>query len=122
MEPKTKATESSEATILLVSGTCCVPQLTIFDQQAQKIIQQALDETGITAQTRTVGISSVLQGGIPAEILKQLEASIQPANMMSSLPALLINGKLVSLGVPELNQVKSALLLTQNEAITKEGI
>ena len=121
MEPKPKATESSEVIILLISGTCCVPQLTVLDQQAQQIIQQALKETGITTQVRTLTISSALQGGIPAEILKQLQASLQPANLMR-LPALFINGKLISLGVPGLNQVKSALLLTQNETITKEGI
>ena len=121
MEPKPRATESSEVVILLVSGTCCVPQLAVPDQQAQGIIHQALKETGIMAQVRTLTISSALQGGIPAEILKQLQVSIQPANLMR-LPALFINGKLISLGVPELNQVKSALLLTQNETIAKEGI
>ncbi len=121
MEPRPKATESSEVIILLVSGTCCVPQLTVLDQQAQQIIRQALEETGITAQVRTLPVSSALQGGIPTEILKQLEVSIQPANLMR-LPALFINGKLISLGVPELNQVKSALLLTQGEPSTKEGI
>ncbi len=121
MEPQPRATESSEVVILLVSGTCCVPQLAVPDQQAQQIIQQALKETGITAQVRTLTISSALQGGIPAEILKQLQVSIQPANLMR-LPALFINGKLISLGVPELNQVKSALPLTQNKTIAKEGI
>jgi hypothetical protein len=121
MEPQPKAPSPSEVVVLLVSGSCCVPQMTVLDQQAQQIIRQALEETGITAQVRTLLISSALQGGIPAEILKQLEVSIQPANLMR-LPALFINGKLISLGLPELNQVKSALLLTQSKTITKEGI
>ena len=121
MEPKPKATGSSEVVILLVSGTCCVPQLAVPDQQAQRIIHQASEETGITAQVRTLTISSALQGGIPAEILEQLKASMQPADLMR-LPALFINGKLISLGIPELDQIKSALLLTQSGTITKEGI
>ena len=121
MDPQPKAPSSSEVVILLISGSCCVPQLTVVDQQAQQVIRQALEETGIAAQVRTLLISSVLQGGIPAEILKQLQVSLQPANLMC-LPALFINGKLISLGVPELNQVKSALLVTQSETNTKEGV
>ena len=120
MAPQPKATQSSEVIILLISGSCCAPQLAVLDQQAQQIIHQALEETGITGQVRTLAISSALQGGIPAEILKQLQASLQPANLMR-LPALFINGKLISFGMPELNQIKSALLLTQSETNTQEG-
>lgn len=119
MEPK--ATSPSEVVILLVSGSCCFPGMAVLDQQAQQIIHQALAETRIAAQVRTLLISSALQGGMPAEVLNELRGSLQPANLMR-LPALLINGKLISFGVPELDQVKSALRLTQSETSTKEGI
>ncbi len=121
MEPKPKATKSEEVIILLVSGGCCIPGMAALDQQAQQIIDQALRETRIAAQVRTLPVSSALQGGIPAEILKETGLAINPANLMR-LPALLINGKLISFGVPELEQVKSALRLTQSETITKEEI
>lgn len=104
MEPK------QEAIILLISGACCMPQLAGLDQQAQQIIHQALKETSISAQIRTVTISSVAQGGVPAEIVKEIQDSIGPNNPLR-LPALLINGKFVSFGVPKLNQIKSALSL-----------
>jgi hypothetical protein len=110
MEPKPTTTSSSQAVILLISGVCCLPQMATLDQQAQQVIRQALDETDATAQIRTVTISSVAQGGVPAEIIKEIQDSIGPNNPLR-LPALLINGKLVSFGVPELNQVKSALSL-----------
>src|SRR5512138_1243053 len=110
MDHKPTTTSSSQAVILLISGACCLPQMATLDQQAQQIIRQALSETGATAQIRTVTISSVAQGGVPAEIIKEIQDSIGPNNPLR-LPALLINGKLVSFGVPELNQIKSALRL-----------
>ncbi len=120
MEPTSQATDSSQVTALLISGSCCFPGMAIRDQQAQQIIQQALTETHIEAQVRTLLISSVVQGGIPAEILDEIRGALQPANLMR-LPALLINGKLISLGVPELDQVKAALRRTQSATITKAG-
>ena len=110
MESKQKITSPSEAIILLISGACCMPQLAGLDQQAQQIIRQAVEETGTPAQVRTVTISSVAQGGVPAEIIKEIQDSIGPNNPLR-LPALLINEKLVSFGMPELNQIKSALSL-----------
>ncbi len=108
METKLKATLPSEVVILLVSGTCCVPQLAVLDQQAQQIIHQALEETGITAQVRTLTVSSALSGGIPSEILKSLGLAIDASNIMR-LPAILINSRLISFGVPKLDVIKDAL-------------
>ncbi len=120
MEPTSKTTESSEVIVLLISGRCCFPGMAVLDQQAEQVIHQALTETHISAQVRTVLISSVVQGGIPPEILNQIKGALQPANLMR-LPALLINGKLVCFGVPELDQVKSALRLAQGKTTIQEG-
>jgi hypothetical protein len=94
--------------------------MAVLDQQARKIIQQAQDETGIPAITKVVLISSALQGGIPHEILSVLAFS-QPANtplalpeILSRLPAVFINGKPLSYGVPDLDTVKSRLKQNTN--------
>lgn len=112
MEPKPKVTTSEEVIILLISGSCCVPQLAILDQQAQQIIQQALEETGITAQVRTLTASSAVSGGIPSEILKSTGLLNDTSNLMR-LPAILINNRLISFGVPKLDVIKDALRSTQ---------
>ncbi len=120
MEPTPQATETAEVIILLISGKCCFPGMAVLDQQAQQVIQQALAETHISAQVRTVLISSVVQGGIPPEILNQIKGALQPANLMR-LPALLIDGKFICFGVPELDQVKSALRVAQSKTTIQEG-
>ncbi len=119
MDPQQKAKSSSEVIVLLVSGSCCVPGMAVIDQQAQQVIRQAIDDIGIAAQVRTLPVSSALQGGIPAEILKEIEVLNQPSNLLR-LPALFINGKLISFGVPNLEQVKSALRFVQSDTTTKE--
>jgi hypothetical protein len=108
MEATQSSNSTSEVVILIVSGTCCVPQLAVLDQQVQQIIHQALEETGITAQVRTVTISSALSGGIPLEILKSIGLAIDASNIMR-LPAVLINNRFISFGVPQLDVIKNAL-------------
>ena len=108
MEPKPKVTTTDEAIVLLVSGTCCFPQLAALDQQAQQIIHQAMEETGISAQIRTVTASSAVRGGIPFEILRSTGLASDVSNIMR-LPAILINNRLISFGVPKLDEIKNAL-------------
>lgn len=112
MEPTHSSKTTSENLILIISGSCCIPKLAVLDQQVQQIIQQALRETGITAQVRTVTASSAVRGGIPSEILQSTGLANDTSNIMR-LPAVLINNQFVSFGVPQLDVIKNALLKTQ---------
>lgn len=49
--------------ITIVSGACCSPNLVKLDQILEKNLQQALDELGMTAETRKVSLSAILNGG-----------------------------------------------------------
>ncbi len=95
--------------ILLISGSCCSPQMYSVDEQARRVIDRALAETGATARVQTLMISSALRGEIPAEILQEIGISAD-LSIIQRLPAILINGKLLAFGVPELDAVKSTLL------------
>jgi hypothetical protein len=106
----------SDVVILLISGTCCYPGLASVDAQAEQVIRQALTETGITGQVRTLLASSAIQGSIPADILEQLRVALQPPNLMR-LPAVFIDGKLLCIGVPELDAVKTALQLSRHPTL-----
>jgi hypothetical protein len=109
MEQSEAPKTPSEPIILLISGTCCFPQMAGLDQQAKKVINQALEETGIKAQVRTVTASSAVQGGIPLEILKTSGLAADVSNIMR-LPAVLINNRLISFGIPKLDEIKNALI------------
>ena len=58
MELAQASSVTKEKLVLIVSGTCCVPQLALYDKQAESIINQALEETGIKAQVRKLSIGS----------------------------------------------------------------
>ncbi len=108
MKPNLETTEASEVVILLISGSCCMPQMAVADQQAQQIIRQALEETGIMAHVRTLTASSALNGGIPSQVLEALGVATDPSNIMR-LPAVLINNRLISFGIPKLDVITNAL-------------
>ncbi len=114
MEQSQSSNPASEPVILIVSGTCCYPNLAIRDRQAQQVIQQALDETGVKAQVRTVKASSALSGGIPPEIVQSLGLAMDGFSIMR-LPGVFIDNRLISLGVPALETIKEALKSTQIE-------
>jgi hypothetical protein len=102
-------------TILLVSGSCCFPKMAITDKKAQQVIEQALEETGVAAIIKVITATGLLQGGVPAEIMKEFGSKVSNESLMR-LPAILINGKLKFWGVPELTELK-AILNTLNEGI-----
>ncbi len=116
MNASSEPTTGQEIVILLVSGSCCMPWMAIRDQQAQQVIQQALNETQTSAVVKALPVSSALQGGIPPEILQGMDLQAQRANL-SRLPALVINGKLIGFGVPGLETVKSVLLVLKEKTI-----
>jgi hypothetical protein len=93
----------------MISGTCCFPQLASTDHQAEEIIQQAMNETGIPADFRKIKASSILQGGAPLDVLKESGLAADVSNIMR-LPAILINNRLISFGIPGLDVLKAALI------------
>jgi hypothetical protein len=120
MDAKNETKSGSQILILLVSGSCCFPKLAVLDKQAQEVIQQAQDESGVPAQVRVILASSALQGGIPEEILKQLRDSMDSPNLMR-LPATFIDGKLLSFGVPDFAMVKARLLEVYAAKMSQKG-
>ncbi len=120
MDTKNETKPVSQILILLVSGSCCFPKLAVLDKQAQEVIQQAQDESGVPATVRVILASSALQGGIPEEILKQLRDSMDSPNLMR-LPATFIDGKLLSFGVPDLAAVKARLIEVHSIKMSQKG-
>jgi len=109
-----------EVGIVLVSGSCCVPGMAPFDEQARRIVAQALAETEIQAQFATLPISKAYFGGVPRSILDQLGERFSQTGQLP-LPAVLINGTPVSLGVPTLDIVITALRQAVNGSTQKES-
>lgn len=94
--------------IIILSGACCIPSMAGFDKQAQEIVQKAIFETGVEAQVKIVpATTAIFGGGVPKKVTGELMAMFNQGKM--GAPAILINGEVISYGVPTLEKMKEAL-------------
>ena len=95
--------------IVIISGSCCIPGMAPLDEQARRVVEQAVSETGVAAQVKVMPVTTAYMGGAPREVMARLIKDFNESNRVG-LPAILINGKAVSYGVPEIEAIKSAVL------------
>ncbi len=106
--------------VVIISAACCMPGMAPLDEQARRIVEQAISETGVEAQVKIMPATTAFFGGVPKHIMAELVNLSQSERL--PVPAILINGKPVSYGIPELEHLKSALLTVAdaNSKISKE--
>ncbi len=106
--------------VVIISAACCMPGMAPLDEQARRIAEQAISETGVEAQVEIMPATSAFFGGVPKQIMAELINRSQSGQL--PVPAILINGKPVSYGMPELENLKSALIAvaSANSKISKE--
>jgi hypothetical protein len=93
--------------VLVLSSACCYPGLAAFDEQAKKVIEQAIEETGVEAEIKIIpGTSALYSGAVPKRVMKDL---MKRLSRNETGPAVLINGEVVSYGVPRLEDMKTTL-------------
>lgn len=98
-----------EMNIIIISAACCVPGMDAFDGQARRIIERALAETGLKSVISVVPATTAMFGGDAyRKIMNELIAMSNAGK--AGVPAVIINGEVVSFGVPQLEEMKIALL------------
>ncbi len=108
-----------EVGIVLISGSCCIPGMAPFDEQARRIVEQAIADTGIKAQLTTLPVSKAYFGGVSRSAMDQLGEKLNQTGQVP-LPAVLINGTPVSMGVPTLDLITAALRQAVNHPTEPE--
>ncbi len=103
--------------IVIITGSCCIPGMAPLEERARQVVEQAISKTGVTAQVKLMPATAAYMGGAPKEVIVQLIGKYNQSGGIG-LPAILINGKAVSFGVPEIEQIETALLQAAN--ITQE--
>lgn len=104
-----------KTTIILLSAACCMPGMAGFDAQAEKIVRQAIIETGADVRFETVPATKAFFSGRLRKIINELMVMANQGKM--GVPAIIINGEVVSYGVPTLETMKETLnkLRSRNE-------
>ncbi len=113
--------KDSEPGIIIISGSCCIPGMAPFDEQARRVVEQAISETDVKAQVKIIPASTAFFGSVPKEVMTKIIAEFNQSGRMP-LPAVLINGSIVSYGVPLVEDLKIALLQTIDAGKTKEDV
>jgi len=98
--------------IVIISAACCMPGMVPLDEQARRIVEQAITETGVKADVKIMQATTAFFGGVPKQIMAEIISRSQSGQL--PVPAILINGKPISYGMPQLENVKSALLAIAN--------
>lgn len=93
--------------VVIISAACCIPGMKPFDDQAQRVIEQAITETGVEARVSVIPATTAYFGGAPKEVMARLMSDAESGRI--GVPAVLIGGKAVSYGVPRLEDMKAAL-------------
>ncbi|TSA31992.1 MAG: hypothetical protein D4R64_16875 [Porphyromonadaceae bacterium] len=93
--------------VIIISAACCVPGMAAFDEQARKVIDKAISETGIIAKITMVPATSAMFGGAYRKIMNDMIQMNNKGKIVA--PAILINKEVVSYGVPNLEDMKTAL-------------
>ncbi len=114
MSSETLRDGSKEATqsIVIISAACCIPGMAPLDEQARRVVEQAVAETGVAARVTIMPATTAYFGGVPKEVMARLMSASQSGRL--GVPAVLIDGRAVSYGVPTVAQIAAALLASTN--------
>ncbi|HEY3315056.1 MAG TPA: hypothetical protein VGL40_07220 [Bacillota bacterium] len=99
--------KSTVVPVIIISGSCCIPGMAAFDEQARLLVQQASHETGVTIEVKVIPATTAYFGAVPRAVMARLMTAFQSGRV--GVPAILVDGSLVDLGLPELAKVKAAL-------------
>lgn len=118
MEEKRKAEEAAVG-VVIVSGGCCIPGMAPLDENARRVVERAILETGVKARVGMLPATAALAGAVPQEVVSGLAQKFNQSGQVG-LPAILVEGKAVSFGLPEIEGVKAALLQAAEAKTQKE--
>ena len=105
--------------VVILSAACCVRGMAALDEQARRIVDRALSETGVNARVTVMAATTAMFGGLPRNIMADLIARSQNGGQLP-VPAILINGKPFSYGMPELESLKSELRFQFHQQFQQE--
>ena len=91
----------------MLSAACCIPGMANFDKQAEQVIKQAIAENKVNARFEIVPATKAFFSGALKKVINELMVMANQGKIAA--PAILINGEVVSYGVPTVEVMKKAI-------------
>ena len=109
--------KNNKVGVAIITASCCFPGVAPFEDQAKRIVEQAVTESGVDAEVKVLPVSSYYNS-IPKDVVPKLIADYNQGKI--SAPPILIDGKAVFYCVPKIEEMKSALLQAAEARKAKE--
>lgn len=99
-----------ELKIVILSAACCAPGMEVFDRETCKRVEKAISETKVAAKVEIVSAAKAyFSFGALKSVLNKAMSDYSESGAVK-FPAILINGTVISYGVPDVESIKSALI------------
>lgn len=106
--------------VVIISGGCCIAGMAPLDERAGQVVEQAVAETGVSAEVRVLPATAALSGAAPRQVIAELIGEFNTSGRIG-LPAVLVNGEVVAKGVIRLEEVRSGLLRAARQRGKESG-
>ncbi len=100
--------KSMKTSVLIVNGSCCMPQMVPLEAQARQIVEKVIAEERADVEIRTMTMSEAYYGGLPRSMVASLMDQFRQTGDIG-LPAVLVNGEVATTGVPDPERLRAAL-------------
>lgn len=100
--------KSKKTSVLIVNGSCCMPQMAPMEEQARKIVEKVIAEEHADVVVRTMTMSEAYYGGLPRATVASLMDRFKQTGDLG-LPAVLVNGTVATMGIPDPERLRAAL-------------
>lgn len=111
--------KESTINIVIVTGSCCIPGMAALDEEAIKTVQRAVAETGVQTNIKLLPVTKAMFGGVPKDVYNKVMGEYKSSGRIG-LPAILINGKLVTYGAIDFESVNNEISRLKSINETKE--
>jgi hypothetical protein len=89
--------------IVIISGSCCIPSMANIDKIARQIVDEAISKTGVQAKVSAITASAAYGSDTYRKIIKK-------GIGISDAPVILIDGEVISYGMPKIEDLKNSLM------------
>ena len=107
-------------TIIIVTGSCCMPGMAPLDQQARDLVARAVKETGVQVTVKEVSASAAAFGALPRKLVAEF-MSVMGQEGRVPLPTVLVDGRPVAHGLPDVEILKAALVAANHKEEQSHG-
>ncbi|MBI4303023.1 MAG: hypothetical protein HY665_01595 [Chloroflexi bacterium] len=104
--------------VIIITVSCCTPGAVVFEEEARRVVDQAISETGVTAQVKMVPATTAFFGEATRGVMAKLMADANQGQL--KIPPIMIDGKAAFYGVPKIEEMKTALLRAAEARKMKE--